>query len=81
MADESEWLPPMGEWKTIFREWKDDYAARREEDRRVREGMSPCGPRETWPSEIAKANRHKQSEQDHGNSNGQEQSHDDGHSM
>ena len=53
------------EQEKLFREWTEDYAARREEDRREREGVSSAGPRESWPSEIAKANRQKPAELDH----------------
>ena len=82
MADESEKIPTGEERNKLFREWEADYAARREENRREREGVSSPGPRETWPSEIAKANRN-QPGQDHGKNDGKEhsRSHDDGHSM
>lgn len=65
------------EQKKLFAEWEKDYAARREENRPEREGVSTAGPPETWPSEIAKASRHKPPGQDHGKSDG----HDGGHSM
>jgi hypothetical protein len=70
-----------GEEKKLFREWEADYAARREENRRAREGAPAAGPREAWPSEIAEANRHKPAGQDHGKGDGKEHSHDDGHSI
>jgi hypothetical protein len=67
--------------KKAFQEWKADYAARRDENRR--ENTSTAGPPETWPSEIAKANREKQKEQDQGKSSANEKTmgHDAGHSM
>jgi hypothetical protein len=67
--------------KKLFQEWKADHAARRDENRR--ENASTAGPPETWPSEIAKANREKQKEQDQGKSSANEktQCHDGGHSM
>jgi hypothetical protein len=71
-----------GELKKLFREWTEDYAARREEDRREREGVLSAGPRESWPSEIAKANREKQAGQEKRKEygDGHENGH-DGHSM
>jgi hypothetical protein len=68
-----------GEGKKLFREWEADYAARREENRRAREGAPAARPREAWPSEIAEANRHKPAGQDHGKEHSHV--HDDGHSM
>jgi hypothetical protein len=56
-------------------------------EQRVKEGaMQPppaAGPSHPWPSEIAKANRHKQPAQDQGKSSGKEKSNgkDGGHSM
>jgi hypothetical protein len=71
------------EQKELYRELEGDYAARREENRRAREGVPAAGPREPWPSEIAEANRQKPAGQDHGKGDGKEYSHghDDGHSM
>lgn len=71
------------EQKKLFREWTKDYAARREEDRREREGVSSAGPRESWPSEIAKANRQKPAGKDQEKCSGNDKanSHDAGHSM
>jgi hypothetical protein len=79
----SEEVTSKEEQKKLFREMEEDYAARREENRREREGVSTTGPRETWPSEIAEANRRKQPGQDQCKSDGQEHilGHDDGHSM
>lgn len=68
------------EQKKLFQEWTEDYTARREEDRREREGVPPAGPCESWPSEIAKkARREKQAGQDQGKSAGGEIA--NGHSM
>lgn len=69
------------EQKKLFREWEADYAARREETRRERESVPTAGPPETWPSEIAKANRQKQPGPDQGKSNDKANGHDAGHSM
>jgi hypothetical protein len=44
-----------GELKSLYKEWTEDYAARREEDRREREGVPSAVPRENWPSVIAQA--------------------------
>jgi hypothetical protein len=64
-------------------EWEKDYAARREENRAGREGVSTVAALHPWPSEIAAANRQKQTGQDQGKSSGNEKAngHDDGHSM
>jgi hypothetical protein len=71
------------EQKKLFSEWTEDYAARREENRRERECVSSAGPRESWPSEIAKANRQKPAGKDQEKSSGNEiaNGHEDGHSM
>jgi hypothetical protein len=73
----SEEVMSKEEQKKLFREMEEDYAARREENRRAREGAPAAGPREAWPSEIAEANRHKPAGQVHDKSNGR----DAGHSM
>ena len=71
------------EQKKLFAEWTDDYAARREIDQRERSAKVAGLPPHPWPSEIAKANRLKEAEQDLGKSGGQEHGHgyDEGHSM
>ena len=65
--------------KTLIREADD--ASRREGNRR--EGVSTAGPQHPWPSEIASANRQKQTGQDHSHNNGRDKNngHDDGHSL
>jgi hypothetical protein len=64
-------------------EWEKDYAARRDENRCEREGVSTAAALHPWPSEIAAANWQKQTGQDQGKSGGGEKAngHDDGHSM
>ncbi len=61
-----------GELKKLFKEWTEDYAARREEDRREREGVSSTAPRENWPSVIAQANRDKPAGREQGRDYGNE---------
>jgi hypothetical protein len=95
MSDRNDRLKP-GEWDKLKAEWIHDYGLRRMEDRGVKyedeaerkldhvAGRGKGGEqRQQWPSEIAKANRQKQTGKDHGKSNGQEhsQGRDDGHSM
>jgi len=66
-----------------------DYMAKEGIDpalmKRGREGaiMRPltAGPRETWPSEIAKANRRELREQEHGKSKEQSHNQDGGYSV
>ena len=83
VAAGSDGLRARDEQKTPFRTLDEIVAARGDENRRQREGGSTVGPRETWPSEIAKANRLKQAGQEQGKSSRNEKANgkDDGHSM
>jgi hypothetical protein len=67
----------------LIRERDEDHAARPDENRRERQGGSTLGPPKTWPSEIAKANRQKETGQDRDKGSRIETSSgkDDGHSM
>jgi hypothetical protein len=83
---EAEEVMTRQEERELFAEWKADRHAARVRDygeadagtyeQRVREGamMPPlaAGPRETWPSEIAKAQKQQQREHGHGKSDGKE---------
>jgi hypothetical protein len=72
----SDGLMTRNEQTKLFREWDEDYAARREENQQEQEGEPSSVPRETWPSEIAKTNRLKHREQVPGKSNSREHGHD-----
>ena len=87
-------LPTPEEWRKLKAEWTHDDGLRRMEERGVTyedQAERPldlaekpaAGPRQPWPSEIAKANRLKQPEQENGKGGGHEHSHghEGGHSM
>jgi hypothetical protein len=72
VSGQAEAMSPSPSERDNTGEWEKDYAARREENRPRREGVSTVAALRPWPSEIAKANRRNQPGQDHGKSNGNE---------